>query len=179
MNQVLSPIAKRKYYTLVACLFATVATAAFHAGATAQVQQAIQVDANIATYNAQTKTRVFEGDVVIARDNLKIGAERVEIKNDPESEGDLLLTITGNPATLRDKSKVDGELISGQANSMNLSSSSDIVLMEGDVIISNASATLRSGSATFDRGTGEFVAGRPEKGQSEAKFVRTTVTISE
>jgi len=100
------------------------------AGGTAGAQGAdrnapIQVEADHMTYDDAKQVNVFTGRVQMVRGNLTVLADRIVLRQD--DAGNQFATATGDPARFRQVRKAEGDVIEGQAKTLEYDSRGDVL----------------------------------------------------
>ncbi len=153
---------------------------AVDAAAEAAGDRPISIQADTASFNAGSKTRIFEGAVVLTRGTLTVRAARITVQDKSEDGGSgSMVEAQGKPVTLRDKPSEETGWIDGRADRMTMESGSDVVNLFGGVVIKDSSTIIEAATAIYHADTGNFVTGATSQdGQTTTSSGRTTITIS-
>jgi len=111
---------------LTLLLAALVAGGSAHAqGIKADRDAPIQVEADHMTYDDARQVNVFTGRVQMVRGGLTVLADRIVLKQD--EAGNQFATATGAPARFRQLRKAEGDVIEGEAKTLEYDSRGEIL----------------------------------------------------
>jgi lipopolysaccharide export system protein LptA len=86
--------------------------------------------------NELTQTQVVDGGVVLVKGTIRLTAERLEIKQDPQGYQTMVATgKPGAPATFRQKREGVNEFISGQAERIEFDGKADTVVFVRQAVL--------------------------------------------
>jgi lipopolysaccharide export system protein LptA len=85
----------------------------------------IQVEADHMTYDDARQVNVFTGRVHMVRGQLTVLADRIVLRQD--EAGNQFATATGNPARFRQVRKAEGDVIEGEAKTLDYDSRGDVL----------------------------------------------------
>lgn len=103
-----------------------VPVAAVHAqGIRADRNAPIQVEADHMTYDDGKQVNVFTGRVHMVRGGLTVLADRIVLRED--EAGNQFATATGAPARFRQLRKAEGDVIEGEAKTLDYDSRGDVL----------------------------------------------------
>ncbi len=155
-------------FTIVAAVCVTV-----WASAWAQ-ETRFQISANSVTYNQESSTGVFSGNVVITRGDVKLNADWAEYSISENGTGRAV--ARGSPLTVSIGTPEDGEsYVTGTAKNATIDYELDQIELKGDVQIKQKDALLAAHLAVYDIESGEIrTFTDQDAGTTDS---RTTITI--
>lgn len=90
----------------------------------------IQVEADHMTYDDARQVNVFTGRVHMVRGQLTVLADRIVLRQD--EAGNHFATATGNPARFRQVRKAEGDVIEGEAKTLDYDSRGDVLKLQDE-----------------------------------------------
>ncbi len=94
------------------------------------------IDSEKASLNEISQTRVFDGNVVIAKGTMLIKADRVEVKVDAEGYQTMVATgSAGKPATFKQKREGLDETIETESTRIDFDGRADTILLTDQAIM--------------------------------------------
>lgn len=90
----------------------------------------IQVEADHMTYDDARQVNVFTGKVHMVRGQLTVLADRIVLRQD--DAGNHFATATGEPARFRQVRKAEGDVIEGEAKTLDYDSRGDVLKLRED-----------------------------------------------
>jgi len=117
---------------LLTLLLATFALAdpAGAQGVKADRNAPIQVEADHMTYDDAKQVNVFTGRVQMVRGGLTVMADRIVLRQD--DAGNQFATATGEPARFRQLRQAEGDVIEGEAKTLDYDSRGDVLKLRED-----------------------------------------------
>lgn len=90
----------------------------------------IQVEADHMTYDDAKQVNVFTGRVHMVRGGLTVLGERIVLRQD--EAGNHFATATGTPASFRQVRKAEGDVIEGEAKTLDYDSRGDVLTLRDE-----------------------------------------------
>jgi lipopolysaccharide transport protein LptA len=135
-------------------IFVAAVCATVWASAWAQ-ENRFQISANSVTYNQESSTGVFSGNVVITRGDVKLNAAWAEYSISENGTGRAV--ARGSPLTVSIGMPEDGEsYLTGTAKNATIDYELDQIELKGDVQIKQNNTLLTAHSAVYDIESGEI-----------------------
>ena len=155
-------------YIILAAVCATVWVSAW-----AQ-ENGFQISAESVTYNQESSTGVFSGNVVITRQDLKLNADWAEYSTSENGTGKAV--ARGSPLTVSIGTPEDSEsYITGSAKNATIDYELDQIELKGDVQIMQNNALLTAHLAVYNIESGEIRTFSDQGAGTTGS--RTTITI--
>ncbi len=134
----------------------------------------VTITAVTATYDHDSATTVFEGDVDLVSEDVKLAADRVEILT--LEDGVNKITATGNPLEFL-VMESDEEPASGSAKRAVVHYSTDQIDLSGDVTFMQGDVVINTQAVTYNWTTRELQTSQLDDGSKTSSDDRTTITI--
>ena len=134
----------------------------------------VTITAVTATYDHDIATTIFEGDVRLTSEDVKLDAERVEIVT--LEDGSNEVTATGSPIIFSVQESGE-ESASGLANKAIVHYSTDQIYLSGDVTFEQGEIVVETQIASYNWTTRELQTSESEDENVASSDNRTTVRI--
>ena len=137
----------------------------------------LEIESDDITFNNETGVSVFEGNVVLQRDGLKITAERVEyFREEPEHRYAIAF---GSPVRFVHQSSETDAVTEGSADKALYRFDEGELQLSGDVAIDDGQTALRANEVAYDTDTGQMRAISGDTQGTESGRVRSTIVIDD
>ena len=133
------------------------------------------IDAAQATYNHETSTTIFEGDVVFSGGDVSLTANRVELVMVKKGKGRA--TATGEPIIFNVGDPDAEDYATGSSKTVIVDYTQDTLHMIDDVIFKQSDAVVRTEEAVYNWVTKDLKTITPEGDSTDSSKSRTTITI--
>ncbi len=134
----------------------------------------VTITAVSATYDHDSATTVFEGEVDLSSEDVNLIAERVEILT--LEDGSNKITATGNPIEFSIRES-DEEPARGIANQAIVHYSTDEIYLRGDVTFEQGDVVINTQTAAYNWTTKELQTSESEDESVAQSDNRTTIRI--
>lgn len=110
--------------------------------------QAIHIESDSATRNDKTGITIYTGSVKIKQGSLNISADKVTVY----SEANVVSKIVclGKPAVYQQQPKVEDEIMTARANTIEYQLTKEIMVLTGDASVDQAGSTLKGPVINYD-----------------------------
>lgn len=144
----------RRHFTL--CIWLGLFLAGPALGAKSEPDAPIHIKARDVTLSEKTGIAVYRGDVVLTQGQLRIQADRVEVRT-RNRRAEFVLAI-GNPARFHQHTQDSGGDIFISAQRVEYHAAKQQVTLRGSVVVRKGQDILRSSIAYYDLDQGSFTA---------------------
>ncbi len=134
----------------------------------------VTITAVSATYDHDSAITVFQGEVDLSSEDVKLLAERVEILT--QEDGSNKITATGNPIKFSIRES-DEEPASGVANQAIVHYSTDQIYLRGDVTFEQGDIVINTQTAAYNWTTKELQTSESDDEGVTPSDNRTTIRI--
>lgn len=127
-------------------------------------QQPISIDADSSSMNANSKTGLIRGNVVITQGTLKLNADTVSSSANQKGET-TLITIQGSPAKFQQQTDTKNGLAKGEAKTITYNIETGILTLSGNAYLYQNGASFRGENLRYSMNKGDIQADGGTKGR--------------
>ena len=140
--------------------------------------QPITLLADRATFSERTGVTTYSGNVVIEQGTMKLQADSIVANLNSKKEISVV-TATGRPAQLQQKTDPAKGLAKGQAQKIVYNAETGIITLTGGALLEQDGASIRGNTLRYSMNKGDVEAiGTPNKTGSEAGRVKIVIPPS-
>ncbi len=120
-------------------------------------KQPVQVEADRLEIDEQRDLSVYQGNVVIIQGDLRLQADRVEVRG---AQGKAeLLTATGKPVRFQTKPGKGGKPVNGEAERLEYVLNADVITLSDNARVTQGADVFSSERIQYDRKRSQIKAG--------------------
>ena len=135
----------------------------------------LTIEAVKATYDQDTSTTIFEGNVNLLSEDVFLSADRVELVMHDDGNG--IVTATGSQVEFRVGKKSEDEQASGFADSAIVDYSNDLLQLIGNVTFEQGEAIVKTQHAQYNWTTKNLQTSQIANENIDPSDNRTTIKI--
>ena len=135
----------------------------------------LTIQAVTATYDHENSITVFEGDVDLSSNDVKLSAERIELLMLKDGNGKV--TASGSPIRFHIESSDKEDEASGSAQTAIVDYSTETLHLKGDVVFEQGEVVVRTPEASYNWEEKELTTAQLTNQSAGSSGERTTITV--
>lgn len=135
----------------------------------------LTIEAVKATYDQDTSTTIFEGQVDLSSEDVRLTADRVELMMLEDGNG--IVTATGTPIEFQVAESSRENYASGIADSAKVDYSTEVIYLIGNVTFEQGELVINTQQASYNWSTRHLETSQIADGDIDPSDNRTTIKI--